>query len=280
MLLVGESGTGKEGLAQALHALSPRSKRPLVAINCAAIPESLLESELFGHEKGSFTGADRRVMGRFELANGGTLFLDEIAEVPKPVQVKLLRFLQERVIQRVGGREELAVDVRLVSATNRPSSALTQGDGALREDLFYRVSELSIEVPPLRQRPEDAVVLAHHFLHKHRGERERPLEGLAPDAVAAVARHTWPGNVRELENRVKRALVLADGPRLSAADLGLDSAEPGSDPTLRAAVTAAERESLIRAWAESGHNVSRASRQLGVSRPTFYKLLRAYGLRP
>ncbi len=280
VLLVGESGTGKEVIARALHALSPRRDGPLVAINCAAIPESLLESELFGHERGSFTGADRRVVGRLELANGGTLFLDEIAEVPKPVQVKLLRFLQERVIQRVGGRTDLTVDVRVVSATNRAPSALTGSDG-LREDLFYRLSELLIEVPPLRERPEDAVLLAQHFLRQHGKERERPLEGLASDAVAAVARHGWPGNVRELENRMKRASVLAEGPRVSAQDLDLEAAEPGSVPggTLRAVVGAAERESVIRAWAESGHNVSRASRQLGVSRPTFYKLLREHGLR-
>ena len=221
------------------------------------------------------------MLGRLELANGGTLFLDEIAEVPKAVQVKLLRFLQERVIQRVGGREDLAVDVRVVSATNRPPSALVQGDG-LREDLFYRLSELLIEVPPLRERPEDAVLLAQHFLSQHGKERERPLEGLASDAVAAVARHAWPGNVRELENRMKRASVLAEGARVSARDLDLEGAEPGGAApagTLRDAVGAAERESVVRAWAESGHNVSRASRRLGVSRPTFYKLLREHGLR-
>jgi len=281
VLLVGESGTGKEVLARALHALSPRRDAPLVAINCAAIPESLLESELFGHERGSFTGADRRVLGRLELANGGTLFLDEIAEVPKAVQVKLLRFLQERVIQRVGGREDLAVDVRVVSATNRNPHAIAEGDG-LREDLFYRLSELVVEVPPLRDRPEDAVLLAQHFLQQHGAQRERPLEGLASDAVAAVARHPWPGNVRELENRMKRASVFSEGPRVSAQDLGLDGgSESGgvASGTLRAAVGAAERDSVIRAWAESGHNVSRASRALGVSRPTFYKLLREYGLR-
>jgi two-component system, NtrC family, response regulator len=280
VLLVGESGTGKEVLAQALHAVSRRSDGPLVAINCAAIPESLLESELFGHERGSFTGADRRVIGRLEGANGGTLFLDELAEIPNTVQVKLLRFLQERVIQRVGGREDLPVDARLVSATNRPLEQLTSPAGGLREDLFYRVSELLIEVPPLRARPEDAVLLAQHFLQKHAKQRELPLEGLASDAVAAVARHDWPGNVRELENRMKRAIVLAAGPRLCAADLGL-SAEDGrapADATLRETVGAAERERVTRAWVESGHNVSRASRQLGVSRPTLYKLLRTHGL--
>ena len=281
VLLVGESGSGKEVLANALHALSPRCERPLAAINCAAIPEGLLESELFGHERGAFTGADRRVIGRLELANGGTLFLDEIAEVPRAVQVKLLRFLQERLIQRVGGREEIPVDVRLVSATNRPATELTRGDGALREDLFYRVSELLIEVPPLRERPEDAVVLAQHFLHKHAGERERPLQGLASDAVAAVAGYAWPGNVRELENRMKRAIVFAEGPRLTAGDFGLVDSEaaPGPGRSLRDAVGTAERESVVRAWAESGHNVSRASRLLGVSRPTLYRLLREHGVR-
>jgi two-component system NtrC family response regulator len=280
VLLVGESGTGKEVLAQALHALSGRSG-PLVAINCAAIPETLLESELFGHERGAFTGAERRVIGRLEGANGGTLFLDELAEVPGPVQVKLLRFLQERVIQRVGGREDIPVDTRLVSATNRPLERLRPPDPELREDLFYRVSELLIEVPPLRARPEDAVVLAQHFVAKYAKERERPLEGLAAGAVAAVARYPWPGNVRELENRMKRAIVLAEGPRLTAADLGLEAGEAAlpADATLRAAVGAAERERVVRAWAESGHNVSRAARQLGVSRPTLYKLLRTHGLR-
>jgi two-component system NtrC family response regulator len=195
--------------------------------------------------------------------------------------VKLLRFLQERVIQRVGGREDIPVDTRLVSATNRPLERLRPPDPELREDLFYRVSELLIEVPPLRARPEDAVVLAQHFVAKYAKERERPLEGLAAGAVAAVARYPWPGNVRELENRMKRAIVLAEGPRLTAADLGLEAGEAAlpADATLRAAVGAAERERVVRAWAESGHNVSRAARQLGVSRPTLYKLLRTHGLR-
>ena len=279
VLLVGESGTGKEILARAIHTLSPRHQAPLVTIHCAAIPESLLESELFGHERGSFTGADRRVIGRVELAHGGTLFLDEIADIPRSVQVKLLRFLQERVVQRVGGREDIPIDVRFVSATHRIGSQLS-GEEGLREDLFYRVSELVIEVPPLRERPEDAVVLAQHFLAKHGSDRERPLLGLASDAIAAVAGHGWPGNVRELENRMKRAIVLAEGPLIRAADLSLAAFEaaPSSDWSLRAAVEAAEYQSLVRAWAASGHNVSRASRLLGVSRPTLYKLLRQHGL--
>jgi two-component system NtrC family response regulator len=267
-------------LAAGMHALSPRREGPLVAINCAAIPEGLLESELFGHERGAFTGAERRVIGRLELASGGTLFLDEIAEVPNPIQVKLLRFLQERRIQRVGGREEIPVDVRLVSATNRPVAELSSGE-ALREDLFYRVSELLVEVPPLRERPEDAVVLAQHFLAKHRGERDRPLGGLASDAIAAIAGHPWPGNVRELENRMKRAIVLSEGPNVQLEDLGIDvdeSTEAGVTP-LRDAVGEVERESVARAWAESGHNVSRASRLLGVRRPTLSRLLREHGLR-
>jgi two-component system NtrC family response regulator len=281
MLLVGESGTGKEVIARAIHALSPRSAGPFVALNCAAIPEGLLESELFGHERGAFTGADRRVLGRFETAHGGTLFLDEVGEVPAATQVKLLRFLQDRVIQRIGGREDIPVDVRLVSATNRPVRSLAGGDGALREDLFYRLSELLVEVPPLRERPEDAVALAQHFLEKYRPERERPLEGLASDAIAAIAIHPWPGNVRELENRMKRAIVLAEGPRIGARDLDIegDEVSPAGDTTLRTAVSVAERDSLLRAWVQSGHNVSRAARLLGVSRPKLYKLLREHGLR-
>jgi two-component system NtrC family response regulator len=281
ILLVGESGTGKEVIARAIHALSPRSNGPLVAVNCAAIPEGLLESELFGHERGAFTGADRRVLGRFETAHGGTLFLDEVGEVPAAAQVKLLRFLQDHVIQRIGGREDIPIDVRLVSATNRPVRSLAGGDGALREDLFYRLSELLVEVPPLRERPEDAVALAQHFLEKYGPERQRPIEGLASDAIAAIASHSWPGNVRELENRMKRAIVLAESPRIGARDLGIEGDEPldTRDGTLRTAVSGAERDSLLRAWVQSGHNVSRAARLLGVSRPKLYKLLREHGLR-
>jgi two-component system NtrC family response regulator len=281
VMLLGESGTGKELLARALHARSARAARPLVAINCAAIPEQLLESELFGHERGAFTGAERRVQGRLELAQGGTLFLDEIGDMPPPVQAKLLRFLQERVIQRVGGREDIPLDLRVVSATNR-SVGESAGMAGLREDLYYRVSELRIEIPPLRERPDDAVVLARFFLEKFRGERNgRPLQGLAPDAIAAIASHRWPGNVRELENRMRRAVVMAEGARIAARDLDLEALapEPPPSPRLEVALREAERRALGRAWAAAGGNVSQASRLLGVSRPTLYKLLRDHGIR-
>lgn len=280
VLITGESGTGKEVLARALHALSPRAKGPMVALSCAAIPEPLLESELFGHERGAFTGADRRVRGRLELAHGGTLLLDEVGDMPPSIQVKLLRFLQERVIQRVGGRTDIPLDTRIVSATHRDLRARVT-EGTFREDLFYRIGQLTIEIPPLRERPEDAVVLAQHFFELFRHDAARPLRGLAPDAIAAVARHPWPGNVREMENRMKRALVLAEGPRITARDLDLsqESGTHGPSGTLQEAVREAERRAVERAWAESGGNVSRASRLLGVSRPTLYKLLREHGFR-
>ncbi len=278
VLLSGESGTGKEVLARALHERSARGSGPFVAINCAAIPEHLLESELFGHERGAFTGAVRRSVGRLEMAGGGTLLLDEIGDMPPGLQAKLLRFLQERVVQRVGGREEIAVDTRIVSASHRDLKALV-GEGSFREDLFYRISELEITIPPLRERAEDALLLARHFFDRFRREAVRPLQGLAPDAVSALLRHSWPGNVRELENRVKRAVVIAEGPRLTPADLDLGSAEDGVLYTLQEAVRQAERRAIERAWAEAGGNVSRAGKILGVSRPTVYKLLKEHGFR-
>ena len=282
VLFIGESGTGKEILTQALHALSPRAEAPLVAINCAAIPEQLLESELFGHERGAFTGAERRVLGRFELANGGTLFLDEIGDMPPAVQAKLLRFLQERVIQRVGGREDIPIDVRVVSATHQDMRAPAE-DGTLREDLYYRISELLIEIPPLRERPEDAVILAQHFLESFRESSPHPPVGFERDAIAAVARHAWPGNVRELQNRVKRAVLLGEGPRISAADLDLSASAAGDGnedpPTLREAIREVEVRAVVHAWTEAAGNVSKASRLLGVSRPTLYKLLKEHGLK-
>jgi two-component system NtrC family response regulator len=282
VLFIGESGTGKEVLSQALHAVSARAKAPLVAINCAAIPEHLLESELFGHERGAFTGAERRVLGRLEVANGGTLFLDEIGDMPSAVQAKLLRFLQERVIQRVGGREDIPVDVRVVSATHRDMRGPGEG-GTLREDLYYRISELLIEIPPLRERSEDAVVLAQHFLEKFRESSPSPPLGLERDAIAAIAGHAWPGNVRELQNRVKRAVVLAEGARISALDLDLSTSTAGDanedPPTLREAIREVEVRALTQAWTEAAGNVSKASRLLGVSRPTLYKLLKEHGLK-
>jgi two-component system NtrC family response regulator len=279
-LIVGESGTGKELLARALHSLSERAPGPFVAINCAAIPENLLESELFGHERGAFTGAVRQSKGRLETADGGTLLLDEIGDMPLPLQAKLLRFLQERVIQRVGGREDIRVEVRVVSSTHRDLRAMVPS-GAFREDLYYRISELEIHVPPLRERPEDAVALAHHFFERFREQSGSAVRGLAGDAVAAVARYAWPGNVRELENRIRRAMLMAETGRITPADLDLtDTAQAESPPlTLQEAVQDAERRAVIRAWAEADGNVSLASKLLGVSRPTVYKLLREHGLK-
>ncbi len=278
VLLSGESGTGKEVLARALHERSARGAGPFVAINCAAIPEHLLESELFGHERGAFTGAVRRAVGRLEGAAGGTLLLDEIGDMPAGLQAKMLRFLQERVVERVGGREEIPVDTRIVSASHRDLKALVS-EGGFCEDLFYRISELEIAIPPLRERGEDTLLLARHFFDRFRREAGRRLQGLAPDAVSALLRHSWPGNVRELENRVKRAVVISEGPRLRAADLDLGSAEDGVLYTLEEAVRQAERRAVERAWAEAGGNISRAAKILGVSRPTVYKLLKEHGFR-
>jgi two-component system NtrC family response regulator len=278
VLIVGESGTGKEVLANALHALSARAQNPFIPINCAAIPENLLESELFGHERGAFTGAIRQSAGRLELASGGTLLLDEIGDMSLPLQAKLLRFLQERTLQRVGGRRDIPVDARIVSATNRDLEALV-AEGAFREDLYYRLRELSIEIPPLRERPEDTVLLAHHLFERFRRQAKKSLQGLSSEALSAIASHRWPGNVRELENRMKRAVFLAEGPRVCPGDLDLPTGAAQESLPLKEVLREAERRAVARAWMESGENVSRASKLLGVSRPTVYKLLRDQGLK-
>lgn len=278
VLLTGESGTGKEVLTRALHALSARAGQPFVAINCAAIPDNLLESELFGHERGAFTGAIRQSPGRLEVAQGGTLLLDEIGDMAGDLQAKLLRFLQERVIQRVGGRSDIAVDVRIVSATHRNLETLCE-EGSFREDLYYRIAQLPIEVPPLRERPEDALLLAQHFFERFKSEASRPLAGLAGDALSAIAAHNWPGNVREVENRIRRAVLFSEGPRINAKDIQLCEAKSGAESALKEAVKQAEQRAVARAWAQSGGNVSRASQLLGISRPTLYKLLRDHGLK-
>src|SRR5262249_49809254 len=242
VLLLGESGTGKELLAHAIHKLSGRAAAPFVPINCAAIPETLLESELFGHERGAFTGAVKQNIGRIESADRGTLFLDEIGDVPLPMQVKLLRFLQDQVVERIGGRKPVQVNVRIVCATNQDLDRM-MADGRFREDLYYRLNELTLRVPPLRERPGDAVVLASFFLRRFASEYARPVRGFAGGALAAIKDHGWPGNVRELENRVKRAVVMSDGSLLSAADLGFltESEEPQS-LGIRASRARAERE--------------------------------------
>ena len=280
VLLLGESGTGKEVLAHALHTLSPRASKPFIAINCAAIPENLLESELFGHEKGAFTGAIKQTKGKIELASSGTLFLDEIGDLPLPLQVKLLRFLQERVVERVGGRVPIPVDVRIICATHRELPELVQS-GAFREDLYYRLDEFTVHIPPLRDRPGDAHLLAQYFLTRFNADHGKALRGFSGDALSALAAHEWPGNVRELQNRVKRAVIMADGPLITATDLNLvvSTEDCGDSVDLRRAREEAERMALQRALLQEQGNVSRAARLLGVSRPTLYDLMRHHKLK-
>jgi len=276
VLLRGESGTGKELLARAVHKLSSRARQPFVPINCAAIPETLLESELFGYEKGAFTGALKQTIGRIESADRGTLFLDEIGDVPLPMQVKLLRFLQDQVVERIGGRIPVQVDVRIVCATNQDLDSL-MAEGRFREDLYYRLNEVTVQIPSLRERSGDAVALASYFLSRVAAEYGRPARGFTASALGALRDHAWPGNVRELENRVKRAVVMTDGPLLSAADLGL--AVPGEDTpslTIRDARARAEREVLQLALAQAGSNLSKAAKLLGISRPTLYDLMQQH----
>ena len=278
VLLLGESGTGKEALARALHDLGPRARQPFVAINCGAIPENLLESELFGYERGAFTGAVKQTIGRIEAANKGTLFLDEIGDLPHQLQVKLLRFLQEQVIERIGGRTTIPVDVRVVSATNAVLEDQI-ADGRFRSDLFYRLNSVSVRIPPLRDRPGDAVLLARYFLGRFGREFNRSLRGFSEEALAALAAHPWPGNVRELENRMKRAVVMADGKLITPEDLELaDGGTESEDLDLRSARLRAEREVLQKALARSNGTLATAARLLGVSRPTLYTLLDAHGL--
>ena len=277
-LLLGESGTGKELLARALHQLSPRREGPFVAINCAAIPDNLLESELFGYERGAFTGAVKQTPGRIELAAGGTLFLDEIGDLPGGLQAKLLRFLQERLIERIGGREPIAVDLRVVSATHRDLHARI-GEGRFREDLYYRLSEVNVAIPRLADRTGDAVLLARVFLKRYAEELRKPKRGLARDAVEAIEVHSWPGNVRELENRIKRALILSERRQLSARDLELPRALAPLDLSLRSVRERAEHHAVVRALAHTNNNISRAAELLGITRPTLYALLSRHGVR-
>lgn len=280
VLLLGATGTGKEVLAHALHDLSPRSTKPFVAINCAAIPENLLESELFGYEKGAFTGAARQTRGKIEHAHQGTLFLDEIGDMPSSLQAKLLRFLQERAIERVGGREEIPVDVRIVCATHQDLNRLIQA-GEFREDLYYRIAEVTVDIPPLQARDDDAVVLARAFLESSAATHGKRMTGLSEDAIEAVLQYPWPGNVRELKNKINRAVIMADGGALTAANLGLLH-DPSDDTelffNLRHVRESAERGAVQRALNRAEGNVSKASRLLGISRPALYDLLHKLGL--
>jgi len=280
VLLLGDSGTGKELVARALHDLSPRADKKFIAINCAAIPENLLESELFGYEKGAFTGAAKQTRGKIEYADGGTLFLDEVGDLPLSLQVKLLRFLQERVIERLGGRQEIPVDVRVICATHQDLPAAAQ-EGRFREDLYYRISEITIRIPPLREREGDALLLARTFLDKYGAEYRRNLRGFTPDAVAAIEAHGWPGNVRELENKLKRAVILAEGNRITAEELELADSGDESELSLnlRDVREAAERVAVQRAMSLYNGNMSKAAEILGVSRPTLYDLVKKFGLK-
>jgi two-component system NtrC family response regulator len=273
VLLVGETGTGKDVVARALQSSSARRSQPFVAINCASIPENLLESELFGHERGAFTGAIKRTHGKFELANNGTLFLDEIGDMPITLQAKLLRFLEERRLERVGGRESISVDVRLICATNQKLEKLI-AEQRFREDLFYRINDVRIELPPLREREGDVMILAQHFLNTFNRLYYKRISGFTEDAVDAMSVHLWPGNVRELENKVKRAVIMSEDKRITAQDLDLGAVkvEPRSRD-LKAEVEKLQKRLVSEALAMTDGNISKAAKLLGVSRPHLYSLL-------
>ncbi|MEA3057889.1 MAG: two-component system, NtrC family, response regulator, partial [Sphingomonadales bacterium] len=280
VMLLGASGTGKELLARAVHEKSNR-KGEFIAINCAAIPENLLEAELFGYERGAFTGAVKSNVGKIELAQGGTLFLDEVGDIPLPLQVKLLRFLQERVIERIGGRQPIAVDTRIVCATHQDLEAMIAG-GRFREDLYYRLAEIVVKIPSLAERSGDSVLLARHFVNRFSRELNPRVQSLSPEAIAAIDGYGWPGNVRELENRIKRAVIMADGKSVTAADLDFparDEDEVGEMAiNLRAAREVADRKAIRQAMSRTDNNISGAAKLLGVSRPTLYDLLKQYRL--
>ena len=280
MLLLGESGTGKELLARGLHESSPRKNERFVAINCAAIPENLLESELFGYEKGAFTGAAKTTLGKIETANGGTLMLDEIGDLPMPLQAKLLRFLQERVVERLGGRQEIPVDVRIVCATHQDLKSQI-ANGGFREDLYYRLAEIVVTIPPLRQRSGDPALMAHAFVHRFSDEQKRGNMTLCEDAIRAIEAHQWPGNVRELENCIKRAVIMADGARITRDDIGLDATATDEVEfiDLRKVRDEAERQAIVTALGRANGNLLRTSEILGISRPTLYDLMHRLGLK-
>ena len=278
VMLLGASGTGKELLARAVHQKSGR-KGEFIAINCAAIPETLLEAELFGYERGAFTGAVKSNVGKIEMAEGGTLFLDEVGDIPLPLQVKLLRFLQERVIERIGGRQPIAVDTRIVCATHQDLEAMI-ADGRFREDLYYRLAEIVVKIPSLAERPGDSVLLARHFVNRFGKELKTKVQSLSADALAAIDAYPWPGNVRELENRIKRAVIMADGKAVTADDLDLPGkADDAELPiNLRAAREGADRRAIRQALSRTDNNISGAAKLLGISRPTLYDLIKQYSL--
>jgi two-component system NtrC family response regulator len=280
VMLLGASGTGKELLARGLHQASNRAQGAFVAINCAAIPENLLEAELFGYEKGAFTGAIKTTEGKIELAHGGTLFLDEVGDIPLPLQVKLLRFIQERVIERIGGRKPIAVDTRIVSATHQDLPQMIKA-ASFREDLYYRLAEIVVRIPSLAERHGDSVLLARHFLHRFAREMNPQVKGLSPGALAAIDEWAWPGNVRELENRMKRAVIMADGKLLTAEDLDLEARTEAALPVnLKSARELADRRAIRQALARTENNISSAAKLLGISRPTLYDLMKQYDLQP
>lgn len=278
-LLLGASGTGKEVIARALHELSPRSDQKMVAINCAAIPDNLLESELFGYEKGAFTGAVKQTPGKIEYAQGGTLFLDEIGDLPLDLQAKLLRFLQERVIERVGGRKEIPIDVRIICATHQDLAQHIQ-DGRFREDLYYRISEITIQIPTVKERTGDVLLLAKAFLSRFNEELGKSIRGFDKSAVAAIEAYDWPGNVRELESRIKRAIIMADNSYITLDDLELSASDEEIMPfNLRQVRESAERQAIHRALLNTDDNISEAAKLLGVTRPTLYNFLEKYNIR-
>lgn len=272
--LLGESGTGKEVFARATHNLSPRSEKRFIAINCAAVPENLMESELFGYEKGSFTGASKQTIGKVELAQQGTLFLDEIGDMPLSLQAKLLRFLQERVIERVGGREEIPVDVRVVCATNKNLEEMV-AEGTFREDLYYRICEMVIQIPPLREREGDKILIARHFLEKMSADHKTKVTGFSTDATKAIESYQWPGNIREMENKIKRALIMCDQKHIAPDDLGISATEDFSI-NLRQVRQDAEKSAIKKALSMTDGNYSAAAKLLGITRPTLYDLMKKY----
>jgi two-component system NtrC family response regulator len=277
VLICGESGTGKELVAHAIHQNSPRKENPFIVVNCAAIPDTLLESELFGHEKGAFTGAYAQKKGKFELAHTGTLFLDEIGELAPPLQVKLLRFLQDRSIERIGGNQKIHLDVRIIAATNRDLKK-EMDNNVFREDLYYRLKVVPITIPPLCERREDILPLAHHFLQKYGREHRKSQLRISPEAEQRLLSYSWPGNVRELENLINRAIVLTNGPILTPRDLGFQLEKSGDDFNLKEAKRAIEIEYVRKALLRSRGIVSRAAKELGISRVNLYELMAKYGI--